>query len=91
MKKYSKDELIEFEEDIAKNEVVMDLFCGTGTIGQLLSKRNEDVQIIGVDIVEEAIEDAKKNAANNQISNISFLICFNSSTVLFLNFSNFLY
>jgi 23S rRNA (uracil-5-)-methyltransferase RumA len=61
-----------FEEDIAKNEVVMDLFCGTGTIGQLLSKRNEDVQIIGVDIVEEAIEDAKKNAANNQISNISF-------------------
>ena len=69
---YSKALDYVFEEDIAKNEVVMDLFCGTGTIGQLLSKRNEDVQIIGVDIVEEAIEDAKKNAANNQISNISF-------------------
>ena len=57
---YSKALDYVFEEDIAKNEVVMDLFCGTGTIGQLLSMRNNAVQIIGVDIVEEAIEDAKK-------------------------------
>jgi len=53
-------------------KVVMDLFCGTGTIGQLLSKRAENVQIIGVDIVEEAIEDAKRNAKRNKIDNIQF-------------------
>ena len=52
--------------------VVMDLFCGTGTIGQLLSKRNPYVQVIGVDIVEQAIDDAKKNAKVNGLENIKF-------------------
>ena len=69
---YSKALDYVFEEEISENEVVMDLFCGTGTIGQLLSMRNNSAQIIGVDIVEEAIEDAKKNAQSNKISNISF-------------------
>jgi tRNA/tmRNA/rRNA uracil-C5-methylase (TrmA/RlmC/RlmD family) len=50
----------------------MDLFCGTGTIGQLLAKRNPNVKIVGVDIVAEAIEDAKRNANNNGIESISF-------------------
>lgn len=53
-------------------EVVMDLFCGTGTIGQILSRRNPTVKIIGVDIVEEAIKDAKRNAKRNNIKNIEF-------------------
>jgi 23S rRNA (uracil-5-)-methyltransferase RumA len=61
-----------FEEDLNDNDVVMDLFCGTGTIGQILTSRNEHVKIIGVDIVEEAIEDAKKNARRNQIDGIDF-------------------
>lgn len=52
--------------------VVMDLFCGTGTIGQILSQRTKDAEIIGVDIVPEAIEDAKRNAARNSISGIKF-------------------
>ena len=56
-----------------KGKVVMDLFCGTGTIGQLLTQRTEDVKVIGVDIVEEAIEDAKRNARRNGIeSGIEF-------------------
>ena len=42
------------------------------TIGQLLSQRNKNVQIIGVDIVEQAIEDARKNAAANDLKNIDF-------------------
>jgi tRNA/tmRNA/rRNA uracil-C5-methylase (TrmA/RlmC/RlmD family) len=50
----------------------MDLFCGTGTIGQILTTRKNDVKIIGVDIVEEAIQDARKNAKRNNISNIDF-------------------
>jgi 23S rRNA (uracil-5-)-methyltransferase RumA len=61
-----------FEEEINANDVVMDLFCGTGTIGQILTSRKSDVRIIGVDIVEEAIEDAKKNAKRNNIEGVEF-------------------
>jgi len=61
-----------FEGQLDANEVVMDLFCGTGTIGQILTTRKNDVKIIGVDIVEEAIQDARKNAKRNNITNIDF-------------------
>jgi 23S rRNA (uracil1939-C5)-methyltransferase len=54
------------------NKVVLDLFCGTGTIGQLLSKRAPNSKIIGVDIIEDAIKDAKKNAKLNNIDSIKF-------------------
>ena len=50
----------------------MDLFCGTGTIAQLLSTLPEIKTIVGVDIVEEAIADAKENATLNGINNIEF-------------------
>jgi 23S rRNA (uracil1939-C5)-methyltransferase len=53
-------------------QLVMDLFCGTGTIGQILSTRSTNNKIIGVDIVEEAIEDAKRNAKRNNITNVEF-------------------
>ena len=61
-----------FEGNIQDNEVIMDLFCGTGTIGQILTTRKSDVKIIGVDIVEEAIQDAKENAKRNGIHSIDF-------------------
>ena len=61
-----------FEEEIPTGKVVMDLFCGTGTIGQILSTRKSDVEIVGVDIVPEAIEDAKRNAQRNGIEGIKF-------------------
>lgn len=61
-----------FEDNSLENEVVMDLFCGTGTIGQILAKRSKNTKIIGVDIVEEAIVDARKNAERNGISEVSF-------------------
>lgn len=61
-----------FEEELKDDEVIMDLFCGTGTIGQILTTRKADAQIVGVDIVEEAIADAKKNAAKNNIDNLEF-------------------
>lgn len=69
---YSKALDYVFEEEIAENDVVMDLFCGTGTIGQILASRRPDVKIIGVDIVEEAIEDAKRNAERNNIKEVDF-------------------
>jgi 23S rRNA (uracil1939-C5)-methyltransferase len=52
--------------------VIMDLFCGTGTIGQLLGSRIPTAKIIGVDIVASAIENANRNAALNSITNTQF-------------------
>ncbi len=69
---YSKALDYVFEEALDSNDVVMDLFCGTGTIGQILASKRSDVRIIGVDIVEEAIEDAKRNAERNNISDVEF-------------------
>jgi 23S rRNA (uracil-5-)-methyltransferase RumA len=61
-----------FEDNPLDEKVVLDLFCGTGTIGQILAKRSKNVQIVGVDIVEEAIIDARKNAERNNIDGIQF-------------------
>ena len=54
------------DTEYSKEDTVMDLFCGTGTIGQLISKKT-GVQVIGVDIVAEAIENAKENAKRNEV------------------------
>ena len=61
-------------EDKSKvdNTVVMDLFCGTGTIGQIVASKSENSKIVGVDIVASAIEDAKKNAKRNHIKVVQF-------------------
>ena len=53
------------------NETVLDLYCGTGTIG--LSMASKAKRVIGVEIVEQAVEDAKKNAAENRIENAEFI------------------
>jgi len=55
-----------------ENQVVMDLFCGTGTIGQILASKTESTKIIGVDIIASAIENAKRNAALNNIGGVDF-------------------
>ena len=51
-------------------EILYDLYCGTGSIGIFMSTLAK--KIIGVELVEEAIEDAKKNAENNNIRHASF-------------------
>ncbi len=53
------------------NETVLDLYCGAGTIGLSMAKKAK--KIIGVEIVPEAIEDAKINARLNSIDNAEFL------------------
>ena len=50
---------------------VFDLFSGTGTISQVLAPVAK--QVVGVEIVEEAVEAAKENAARNGISNCKFI------------------
>ena len=61
-----------FEDNDLENQVVMDLFCGTGTIGQILASKTTNTKIIGVDIVASAIDNAKRNAKLNGISDIDF-------------------
>lgn len=53
------------------NETVIDLYCGIGTITQFMAKKAKHV--IGIEVVPEAIEDAKINATLNQIDNVSFI------------------
>jgi 23S rRNA (uracil1939-C5)-methyltransferase len=48
------------------NEIVYDLYCGTGSIGIFLSRQAK--KIIGVEIIESAVNDAKENAALNNLS-----------------------
>ena len=50
---------------------VYDLYCGTGTIAQLMAPYAD--RVIGVEIVEEAVEAAKENAARNGLTNCAFI------------------
>ena len=59
-------------KEAVDNTVVMDLFCGTGTIGQIIASKAKNAQIVGVDIVASAIKDAKENAKRNGIEGVKF-------------------
>jgi len=56
--------------ELTGNETVYDLYCGTGSIGLFVSKQAK--KIIGVEMIAEAIEDAKENAALNNIHHADF-------------------
>ncbi|MBQ8207709.1 MAG: 23S rRNA (uracil(1939)-C(5))-methyltransferase RlmD [Clostridia bacterium] len=56
--------------DFKGNETILDLYCGIGTIG--LSMADKVGEVIGIEIVPEAVECAKKNAELNGISNAEF-------------------
>lgn len=53
-------------------ETVWDLYCGIGTISLFLAQKAK--QVYGVEIIPQAIEDAKKNAENNGITNAEFFV-----------------
>ena len=57
--------------EITNNDVVCDLYCGIGTIGIFASKNAK--KVYGIEIVKQAIDDAKSNAALNNIDNIDFI------------------
>lgn len=56
--------------EITNKDVVYDLYCGIGTIGIFASKHAK--KVYGIEIVEQAIQDAKQNANINDIRNIEF-------------------
>lgn len=63
--------------DLQGDEILLDLYCGTGTIG--LSMAHKVKELIGVEIVEQAVENARANARLNNIGNARF-ICADASS-----------
>ncbi len=66
-------ELYKITRDFAKiteNDVVYDLYTGTGTIANFVARQAK--KVVGVEYIDEAIEDAKVNSEINNISNTSF-------------------
>ncbi|NP_001279446.1 tRNA (uracil-5-)-methyltransferase homolog A [Callorhinchus milii] len=57
--------------DLNQDTVVLDVCCGTGTIGLSLAKRVK--KVIGIEMCQAAVEDAKVNAELNGITNVEFL------------------
>jgi 23S rRNA (uracil1939-C5)-methyltransferase len=64
------DKIVEFA-GLTGNEVVYDLYCGTGTISLYISKQVK--QVYGFELVPAAIHDARENQALNQITNCEFV------------------
>lgn len=55
--------------DLRGHETVYDLYCGTGSIGIFLSKKAK--RIVGVEMIDAAVKDARENAALNNLSNVA--------------------
>lgn len=56
--------------NLTKNDLILDAYCGIGTIGLIASKKVK--QVIGVEIESAAVKDAINNAKNNNINNALF-------------------
>lgn len=57
--------------NISKNDIVFDLYCGIGTISLFMAQYAK--KVYGIEIVEQAIQDAKENAKINNIENAEFI------------------
>lgn len=58
------------QAQITKDDLVLDLYCGVGTITLCLAKAAG--KVIGVEVIEQAVEDARENALRNNIENAEF-------------------
>ena len=58
---------------IPEGSILLDVCCGTGTIGMCCAKKKEIKSVIGVDCIESSIKDAKLNAERNGVSNATFI------------------
>ena len=56
--------------EIKQDELVFDLYTGTGTIALFMAEQAREV--VGIELIPEAIEDAKLNAKNNGVDNATF-------------------
>ncbi len=67
---------------LSGDEVLLDLYCGAGTIG--LSMADDCRELIGVEIIEDAVENARSNALENGIHNARFICSDASKAALML-------
>lgn len=65
------DKALEYA-DIGEDDIVIDAYCGIGTISLFLAQRAK--KVYGVEIVPEAVNDAKKNAVLNGMTNAEFVV-----------------
>ncbi len=66
--------VIDYIENIDVNDkIIFDLFSGTGTIGQIVSKKTNAKYVYGVEIVEEAVIKANENVKQNGLENCEFI------------------
>jgi len=65
------EKVVEYAE-LEGHEVVLDLYCGTGTIPIFLSKKAKEV--IGMEIVGAALQDAERNCISNDVLNCRFIL-----------------
>ncbi len=57
--------------DLKGNETIFDLYCGIGTISLFISKKAK--KVYGIEVVKDAVEDAKENAKLNNVNNVEFI------------------
>ncbi len=57
--------------DLQEGEVVYDLYCGVGTLSLFMSQKAE--KVLGIELVDVAVENAKFNAEENNVKNVSFI------------------
>ena len=58
--------------NLEENDTVFDIYCGIGTISLFLAQKAK--KVYGIEIVEEAIKDAKRNAEINNLNNVEFYV-----------------
>src|SRR5690625_2557883 len=65
------DKALEYA-DVGEEDIVIDAFCGIGTISLFLAKQAK--KVYGVEVVDEAIRNARENAKLNELDNVEFVV-----------------
>ena len=79
-------ELVRCYADLSKSDTVLDLYCGIGTMALIMAK--DAGKAVGIEIVREAVEDAKLCAKLNNIENAEFICSDASNAVALLKARN---
>ena len=58
--------------DLSEGDIVYDLYCGVGTLSLFMSKKAS--KVVGIELVDIAVENAKYNAKENNVNNVSFIL-----------------
>lgn len=57
--------------DIEQGDIIYDLYCGVGTLSLFLSEKAE--KVVGIELIDEAVQNAIQNAEENKVSNVHFI------------------